>query len=205
LSLAWSSSQTEHKHNANKQIRGLRNGILYGIKVRAPHALVMTLLFHKGTLRQKVETIFKATATHAKNLGLFVLCFKAALCAARHATWQERPLNHLLAGFAAAWVCWGEHNPINSQVNMYILSRILVGSTHSVMNAYALPPLPKAFSVYAASIWAIVMYLYAYQTPHIQSSLKRSMTYLYSDSDRFPAAADTGGSLLKWLWLPSPR
>jgi peroxisomal membrane protein 4 len=28
-------------------IKGLRNGIIYGIKIRFPHALVMTFLFNK--------------------------------------------------------------------------------------------------------------------------------------------------------------
>lgn len=30
-------------------IKGLRNGAVYGIKIRLPHALVMTFLFRSGT------------------------------------------------------------------------------------------------------------------------------------------------------------
>jgi len=30
-------------------IKGLRNGLIYGVKIRAPHAFVMTFLFQTGT------------------------------------------------------------------------------------------------------------------------------------------------------------
>jgi peroxisomal membrane protein 4 len=30
-------------------LKGLRNGVVYGAKVRAPHAFVMTFLFRDGT------------------------------------------------------------------------------------------------------------------------------------------------------------
>lgn len=30
-------------------LKGLRNGVVYGAKVRAPHAFVMTFLFRSGT------------------------------------------------------------------------------------------------------------------------------------------------------------
>ncbi|XP_076427063.1 peroxisomal membrane protein 4 isoform X3 [Peromyscus maniculatus bairdii] len=29
-------------------LKGLRNGAVYGVKIRAPHALVMTFLFRSG-------------------------------------------------------------------------------------------------------------------------------------------------------------
>uniref|UniRef100_A0A8D1B652 Peroxisomal membrane protein 4 n=1 Tax=Sus scrofa TaxID=9823 RepID=A0A8D1B652_PIG len=35
-------------HAALAMIKGFRNGAVYGVKIRAPHALVMTFLFRSG-------------------------------------------------------------------------------------------------------------------------------------------------------------
>ncbi|XP_032461139.1 peroxisomal membrane protein 4 isoform X2 [Phocoena sinus] len=35
-------------HAALSMLKGFRNGAVYGAKVRAPHALVMTFLFRSG-------------------------------------------------------------------------------------------------------------------------------------------------------------
>lgn len=39
-----------HQSCMMSSIKGLRNGIYYGGKIRFMHALVMTILFRKGTL-----------------------------------------------------------------------------------------------------------------------------------------------------------
>ncbi|KAM6164956.1 peroxisomal membrane protein 4 isoform 3-T3 [Rhynchocyon petersi] len=35
-------------HTALAMLKGFRNGVVYGAKIRAPHALVMTFLFRSG-------------------------------------------------------------------------------------------------------------------------------------------------------------
>lgn len=35
-------------HDIFAILKGARNGLVYGAKVRAPHALVMTMVFHSG-------------------------------------------------------------------------------------------------------------------------------------------------------------
>ncbi len=54
-------------------VRGLRQGIVYGCKIRFPHALVMTFLFRNGSFVDKMRAVIKMTYTHAKNLGTFLL------------------------------------------------------------------------------------------------------------------------------------
>ena len=61
-----------------KVLKGLRNGVYYGGKVRLVHALVMTLLF-KSINRREVWNIIKLGFEHAKNLGLFVFGYKGTL------------------------------------------------------------------------------------------------------------------------------
>ncbi|XP_075419885.1 peroxisomal membrane protein 4 isoform X2 [Tenrec ecaudatus] len=36
-------------HTALAMVKGFRNGVVYGTKIRAPHALVMTFLFRTGS------------------------------------------------------------------------------------------------------------------------------------------------------------
>jgi hypothetical protein len=57
-------------------VKGARNGAVYGAKVRFPHALVMVFLFRSGTFRQKVDLVFRATRTHARNLAKFATIYK---------------------------------------------------------------------------------------------------------------------------------
>lgn len=35
-------------HDALAVLKGARNGIVYGVKIRFPHALIMSILFGKG-------------------------------------------------------------------------------------------------------------------------------------------------------------
>lgn len=58
---------------------GARQGASWGAKIRLPHALVMTALFHKGTLRQKLRRIVDMALVHARNLALYAAVYKAAL------------------------------------------------------------------------------------------------------------------------------
>ena len=57
-------------------VKGVRNGIFYGTKIRFPHALVMTFLFREGTLKEKFTYIIKATIQHATNLAKFSFLYK---------------------------------------------------------------------------------------------------------------------------------
>ena len=41
----------------------------------------------------------------------------------------------------------------------------------------------KVFPVFAATVWAIVMWLFRHERDSLQSSLQASMQYLYNDSD----------------------
>ncbi|KAK0354077.1 hypothetical protein LTR59_014793 [Friedmanniomyces endolithicus] len=65
-------------HDPLVLLKAVRNGLVYGTKVRFPHAFVMVLLFRSGTLREKLWLIFKATRQHATNLAKFASSTKAA-------------------------------------------------------------------------------------------------------------------------------
>lgn len=78
-------------HDLLALTKAVRNGAVYGTKIRFPHALVMTLLFRKGTPRQKILSIFNATRQHARNLALFAFIYKGLLLVFRGVSTQSLP------------------------------------------------------------------------------------------------------------------
>ena len=64
-------------------LRGLRNGAVFGTRIRAPHALVMTAVFRSGSVRDKITAVLAATFEHASNLAAFVFVYKTVLALGR--------------------------------------------------------------------------------------------------------------------------
>jgi peroxisomal membrane protein 4 len=58
-------------------VAALVGGARYGIKIRLPHAVVMTLLFRRDlTSKQKVQSVVKLALEHASNLAAFATIYK---------------------------------------------------------------------------------------------------------------------------------
>lgn len=69
----------------------LIGGARYGIKIRLPHALVMTMLFRRDlSALKKLQSIMRLVSEHATNLATFACIYKATLAvlkmASRHLT-----------------------------------------------------------------------------------------------------------------------
>jgi hypothetical protein len=64
----------------------------------------------------------------------------------------EDGVNHFLGGVVGGWIMWGDDNPINSQINMYILSRIAWGITRTAVRrkwyCNSLTNFPSPLSLY---------------------------------------------------------
>lgn len=74
-------------------VAGAIGGARYGVKVRAPHALVMTFLFNKElTTVQKFKKIIQLSAQHAVNLTKFAFLYKVIIAALKAVS---RPLKDL--------------------------------------------------------------------------------------------------------------
>uniref|UniRef100_A0A674H5Z9 Peroxisomal membrane protein 4 n=1 Tax=Taeniopygia guttata TaxID=59729 RepID=A0A674H5Z9_TAEGU len=162
-------------------IKGFRNGAVYGAKIRAPHALVMTFLFKSGSLREKLKSIAQATYTHSRNLAYFVFTYKGLLAAQG----KKTPFHSFLAACIGGWLVFGDNNPVNSQIIMYLLSRILFGLARlAVDKGYIPQPRQDPFPLLAALVWGTVLWLFEYHRETLQPSLQSSMTYLYQDSEQ---------------------
>ncbi|KAM4831758.1 peroxisomal membrane protein 4 [Urocitellus parryii] len=171
-------------HAALALIKGFRNGIVYGVKIRAPHALVMTFLFRSGSLRDKLRAILQATYTHSRNLACFVFVYKG-LCALQSHTQGKAYQSHsFLAAFIGGFLIFGDNNNINSQINMYLTSRVLFALCRLGVEKGYIPELRwDPFPLYTAVVWGLVLWLFEYHRPTLQPSLQSSMTYLYEDSN----------------------
>eukprot|EP00537_Pseudo-nitzschia_pungens_P005956 CAMPEP_0172362202 /NCGR_PEP_ID=MMETSP1060-20121228/5868_1 /TAXON_ID=37318 /ORGANISM="Pseudo-nitzschia pungens, Strain cf. cingulata" /LENGTH=225 /DNA_ID=CAMNT_0013084653 /DNA_START=102 /DNA_END=776 /DNA_ORIENTATION=+ len=63
-------------------VSALIGGATYGVKIRLPHALVMTCLFRKDlSSKQKIYTILNLVYEHASNLAAFATIYKLVLAA----------------------------------------------------------------------------------------------------------------------------
>jgi peroxisomal membrane protein 4 len=107
-------------HDLFTVLKGARNGMVYGAKIRFPHALVMTFLFGRGTPMQKIQYVIKATRQHSFNLTKFVGLYKLLTILMRNTNSAKKELPHesFLAGCVAGYIVFGERNPVNEQVNM---------------------------------------------------------------------------------------
>ncbi|XP_032151120.1 peroxisomal membrane protein 4 [Sapajus apella] len=171
-------------HAALAVLKGFRNGAVYGAKIRAPHALVMTFLFRHGSLREKLRAILQATYIHSRNLACFVFTYKGLCALQSRIQGKTYQVHSFLAAFLGGFLVFGENNNINSQINMYVLSRVLFAlSRLAVEKGYIPEPRWNPFPVLTAVLWGLVLWLFEYHRPTLQPSLQSSMTYLYEDSN----------------------
>nr|XP_031543776.1 peroxisomal membrane protein 4 isoform X3 [Vicugna pacos] len=136
-------------HAVLAMLKGFRNGAVYGAKIRAPHALVMTFLFRSGRypsprhtpqtrrecgqlsvpgllrLQEKLRAILQATYTHSRNLASFVFTYKGLCALQSHLQGETYQVHSFLAAFIGGLLVFGNNSTINSQINMYLMSRIL--------------------------------------------------------------------------------
>ncbi|XP_076471764.1 peroxisomal membrane protein 4-like [Babylonia areolata] len=175
-------------------IKGLRNGAVYGAKVRFPHALVMTFLFRNGSLQSKAQAIMEATVTHSKNLAQFVFLYKGLTALMALLQPQPSQLHSPLAAFIGGYLIFGKYNKVNEQINLYVMSRTVYALARlAVKRGYVSEPRGPAFPWFAAVVWGLVLWLFEYEGDTLQPSLRSSMTYLYHDSNVWT-------SLKNFLW-----
>ncbi|RPB17733.1 peroxisomal membrane protein 4 [Morchella conica CCBAS932] len=192
-------------HDLLTILKGLRNGLVYGTKVRFPHALVMVLLFRTGTLRSKATQILTATRTHATNLGLFVTLYKTTMLALRHLspTGKERSADSFVAGALGGYVVFGRGgsgNSVNMQIVVYVFARVVLalaklavsdGPLCVVRGEKAREGVGRvAWPLFAGGSWAMVMWLFRWYPEAVQASMRSSMVYLYDNAETWTGIRD---------------
>ena len=125
-------------------IRGFRNGLYYGGKVRFAHALVMAILFQSGVSpATKLKTAIKLAWLHGRNLGSFVFVYKVVQCMLQQVFQKSHPGFAFVAGVVGAYFVWRDKNSINQQIVFYLLSRVLEGTAKRLHKAGKLSFIPQ--------------------------------------------------------------
>jgi len=178
-------------------LKGARNGFVYGVKVRFPHALVMSLLFGHGDWTSRLRVIYRTTRQHALNLAKFVSLYKALLLLQRKINGKQQDIDTFIAGLIGGYIVFGERNAVNEQIVLYVVSRVVASfiprasspyntSPQSALASSTVKPIPpdsRYFKLFAALSWGAVMWLFQHRGETIQPGMFNSMKYLYRDSD----------------------
>ncbi|KAH9921981.1 peroxisomal membrane protein 4 [Epithele typhae] len=182
-------------HDYLSILKGARNGFVYGVKVRFPHALIMAILFGRGDWTTRLKTIFKATKQHALNLAKFVSLYKTLLVLQKKVNGgKQRSSDTFIAGLIGGYVVFGERNAVNEQIVLYVCSRVVASLLSRAKTTYGksapapgrpLPPDARQFSIFAAVVWGAVMWLFQERGETVQPGMFNSMTYLYRDSNHW--------------------
>ncbi|PNS15853.1 Peroxisomal membrane protein 4 [Sphaceloma murrayae] len=194
-------------------VKAVRNGIVYGTKIRFPHALVMVFLFRSGTFREKAAQVFKATRQHARNLAVFALIYKTTclILKSTHPRNKERSADSFIAGLVGGYYVFGtSKSSVNQQIVIYVFARVilalaklsiqppgdnaLIGAQYGGRGGAGLIKMSDetrerirraAWPVFASTSWAGVMWLFRWYPEMLQPSLKSSMTYIFADSNHW--------------------
>ena len=94
-------------------IRGARQGLYYGGKVRMTHSIVMQYLFGRGTIMEKLKTSIKLSWIHGRNLGSFVFIYKLIQGILTQLYGKKHPVFGFIAGIIGAFFIWRERNTVN--------------------------------------------------------------------------------------------
>ncbi|GAB1194483.1 hypothetical protein APSETT444_003729 [Aspergillus pseudonomiae] len=85
-------------------VKTVRNGAVYGAKVRFPHALVF---------REKAKLVLKATRQHARNLATFAFIYKSSMLVLRNVNpsgvGKEGRFDSFFAGLLGGYAVFGRN------------------------------------------------------------------------------------------------
>ncbi|KAA0713281.1 Protein-glutamine gamma-glutamyltransferase 5 [Triplophysa tibetana] len=126
----------------------------------------MTFLFRSGSLREKFRAIAQATYTHSRNLACFVFTYKGLQGIQQQIQGKQLQSHAFLAACVGGWLVFGENNNINSQINMYLLSRILFALSRLAMEKGYIPqPKRDPFPLFATLVWE-----FRFRNVHLKST-----------------------------------
>ena len=85
-------------------LKGARQGFYYAFRLRFAHSFVMSFLFGKGTVKEKLIWSLKMAFDHGKILAIFASFYKTTVCIFANLRNKRCPLNSLVAGYLGAQV-----------------------------------------------------------------------------------------------------
>jgi peroxisomal membrane protein 4 len=178
----------DHDNCLISSLRGLRNGVYYGAKVRFVHSLVNSILFGKGSLKERAISILLLTWEYSRNLGLFVFIYKTTVCLLTNIFKSRTKMFNFLAGLVGSYFVWSEKTAVNTQIMLYLLSRNILAIAKIITTKY-LPGI-NGFPISSILVWGVVMYLFEVAPSDLQPSLTSSMNFIYKESNHYKTWKD---------------
>jgi peroxisomal membrane protein 4 len=175
-------------------IRGFRNGVVTGVRVRLPYifqAVVYAGLFREGNVVERIKFIIKQMLFHGRNLGMFVGIYKSLCCLMRNRG-IDNGVESLIAGFIGGSFAFGDSNgvsgSVNNQIVLYLFARSVQGLIQTAVTKTVVPSAfsittPRGFRVFAGITLALALYLTEHQPLSMSSSFMSTMNFLYQKSD----------------------
>ena len=83
----------------------------------------------------------------------------------------------LIAGAIGGYFVWGRFHKINAQINLYLLSRVIIALGKKY--GWNVEASSDHYAWFSAALWGIVMFLFEDEPDSLHSSLKLSMDEIY--------------------------
>lgn len=167
-------------------LKGFRNGVVYGTRVRAPHALVLNLVWSKSPYSSMPAKIYNVTKTHALGLGYSAVTFALVRGLLRYLQGTTRVWHNALAGFLIGSLFWGDpNNGVHIQMMMYMLARVVCALYQLFASKCAIAVPPVAYRVYMGCLWCLTILFLMYSPDKLQASMTQSLEYIFKDSGKF--------------------
>lgn len=166
-----------------KIVRGVRNGMYYGGKVRLMHSIVMMILFGKGSLTDRVKRILSLTKEHALRIGTFVGVYKTIVILLKRLRGGGNPFHAFIAGGIGAYIInMDGESSINQQITFYVLARVIIGSFKILQDREVLPKF-NVNRMLSLVGWGTVMAMFHFDKSTLPYSMQTSMNQLYEESE----------------------
>ena len=173
-------------HAPLSMIKGLRQGLVYGAKIRFAHSLVQAFLFREEPWPDRIRFIFRMSYDHAKSLGLFVLFYKILRRIISSLFGLSKPWCAFICGSIVGYFVFHEKNSVHEQIILYLLSRVILGLVRYARKRQWISDVKRpVFPWFAAVVWGLTLWLFECHRETLQPSLTRSLVYLHENSNRW--------------------
>ena len=146
----------------------------------------MSILFGKGTLKERFIWAIKMAFTHGKLLAIYVFSYKTAQCIMTRFFQKESPIISFIAGVIGSQMIIKPSNKeftsINKQLAYYLASRVIEGIFLKFQKMKIIKEF-DAFKFVYVIVWGCVMYLYEKDKSILNRSMTVSMDFIYKESD----------------------
>ncbi|CEP22780.1 PMP4 [Cyberlindnera jadinii] len=192
-------------------VKSMRNGLIYGGKLRFAHTLVMQFIFKRHSpLSSKLSAVVKMARAHGTILAVYAFIYRAVLMALKRVSGREAPIHEFISGAIGGLIVYGNLTPwfnhsITHQITLFCGARVTLalGKLMAFRLAKELKLLQResrlplvsstehlhlkkliqrySWSTFATVSWGVVMYLHRYYPTFLQHGLESSMEFIYDD------------------------